>query len=59
MARAKGCHAYAEFIANDLGYADPVPLSPTDEAAELKRQFIESTRTLAAMATRIEQLEAA
>lgn len=58
LARAKGCHAYAEFIAADLGYAAPQPLEPKDEAAELRRQFIESTRTLAAMAARIEQLEA-
>jgi len=58
LARAKGCHAYAEFVAADMGYAAPVPLEPKDEAAELRRQFIESTRTLAAMAARIEQLEA-
>jgi hypothetical protein len=58
LARSKGCHAYAEFVAADMGYAAPVPVEPKDEAAELKRQFIESTRALAAMAARIEQLEA-
>ena len=59
MARTKGCHAFAEFMNADLGYAAPVPLEPKDEAAELKRQFIESTRALAAMAARIEKLETA
>lgn len=54
-ARGKGNHVVMQFLAADLSYAQPQPLEPRDEAAELKRQFIESTRTLAA---RIEQLEA-
>ena len=56
LARAKGCHAYAEFVAADLGYSKPVPVTPRDEVAELKRQFIESSKSMAAMAARIEQL---
>lgn len=59
LARTKGCHAYAEFVAADVGYTAPIPTDARDEAAELKRQFIESTRELAAMAARIEKLEAA
>lgn len=56
LARAKGCHAYAEFMAADLGYAKPVPVTPRDEVSELKRQFIESSKSMAAIAARIEQL---
>lgn len=57
LARDVGCHAYAEHVADSLSYADPVPVEPRDEADELRRQFIESTRTLAAMADKIETLE--
>lgn len=57
LARDVGCHAYAEHVAESLSYADPVPVEPRDEADELRRQFIESTRSLAAMADKIEALE--
>jgi hypothetical protein len=57
LARERGCHAGMSFLADSLSYAEPVPIEPRDEADELRRQFIESTRTLAAMAARIEQLE--
>lgn len=56
MARAKGCHVGMNFIARKLGYADPVPIEPEDERAKLQRVFIESTRDLARIADRIEQL---
>ncbi len=59
LARAKGCHAGMAHLAAELGYAEPSPVEPKDAAAELKRQFIESTRALAAMAARIERLEQA
>lgn len=57
MARRKGCHAAMDFICAALGYAPPVAIDRRDEAAELKRQFIEATTKLAAMAQRIEHLE--
>lgn len=57
MARDHGCHAPMRYLAATLSYAEPVPVQPRDEADELKRQFIESTRALAAMAARIESLE--
>ncbi len=56
-ARERGCHAGMQYLARTLSYADPVPLEPKDEADELRRQFIESTRALAKMAQRIEHLE--
>ncbi|MDI4633317.1 hypothetical protein J7U46_09685 [Pelomonas sp. V22] len=57
LAREKGCHAYAHFVAHTLSYAEPTPIEPRDEADELRRQFIEGTRALVAMAQRIESLE--
>ena len=57
LARARGCHAYVQFVAADLSYSEPVPIEPKDEADELRRQFIESTRALAAMAEKIEALD--
>lgn len=57
LARGNGCHAYAQHVAQALSYAEPQPVEPKDEADELRRQFIESTRALTKMAERIEQLE--
>jgi hypothetical protein len=57
LARERGCHAGMTFIARELGYADPQPIEPEDERAKLQRDFIESTKALARMAQRIEQLE--
>lgn len=57
MARERGSHVVAQYRAAVLSYAEPVPLEPKDEADELRRQFIESTRVLAKMAQRIELLE--
>lgn len=56
MGRERGCHAVMQFYADQLSYS-AAPVEPKDEADELRRQFIESTRTLAKMAQRIEQLE--
>jgi hypothetical protein len=58
MAREKGCHAGMQFVCAQLSYAEPVPIEPKDEADELRRQYIEATRTIARMAERIERLEA-
>lgn len=55
--RAAGLHAIVQYMARELGYTDPQPIEPEDERAKLQREFIASTRTLARMAERIEQLE--
>ena len=57
LGRQHGCRAPMRFLAHALSYAEPQPIQPRDEADELRRQFIESTRALAAMAARIEGLE--
>lgn len=55
-ARKVGCHAGIAFIARDAGYADPQPLNPEDEAAQLKREFIASVKASQAIAARLERL---
>jgi hypothetical protein len=57
LSRAKGCHIVAQYRAAALSYAEPVPIEPKDEADELRRQFIESTRQLSKLAERIEMLD--
>lgn len=42
LARAEGCHAYAQYTADALGYAEPVPLEPRDELGDLLRQYLSS-----------------
>lgn len=56
LGRQHGCHALVNYIAHGGVYADPVPVEPEDEVARLQREFIEATRSLSAMAQRIEQL---
>lgn len=56
-ARDRGCHIGMQYLCAELSYAEPVPIEPKDAADELKRQYIEATRTIAKMAERIERLE--
>jgi hypothetical protein len=58
MARERGCHIGIQFLCESLGYADPVPVEPRDEAAELQRQYIEAARQMGKLAERIERLSA-
>ena len=57
-ARAIGCHVGMQYLADELGYAEPQPIEPEDERAKLQREFIESTRQLAALAAQIERIGA-
>lgn len=56
MARERGCHVGMQYIAASLGYAEPVPVDPKDELAELLRQSIEATRETHRRQERIERL---
>lgn len=56
MSRAKGCHVGMNHIASVTSYAEPVPVSKEDAADQLKREFIEATNKLAAMAQQIQRL---
>lgn len=57
LARAKGCHAGFYYMADVLGYSQPTPIDPRDEVAELQRQFVAATQSMAAMVQRMEQLQ--
>jgi hypothetical protein len=57
IARVRGCHAGMHFLCAALGYAEPVPIQPKDEADELRRQVLEMGRQLQSALARIEQLD--
>lgn len=56
FARERGVHVGMQFLCDALGYADPVPIEPKDEAAELQRQYIAAAREMGRLAERIERL---
>ena len=51
-----GCHSLAAFMMRDCGYADPQPIEPEDEKAELMRQFNASAALIQKIAVRLESL---
>jgi hypothetical protein len=53
-ARKVGCHAAINYICGDAGYANPLPVEPEDEKAQLMREFIAAT---AQQKINIEKLE--
>ena len=57
LARDAGCHTGMHFLAHELSYSQPEPVTPRDEVAELQRQFLEASRAMQAMAARMEQLQ--
>ena len=56
LARDRGIHTGVNAICLALGYSEPTPIEPKDEAAELQRQYIEAARSMARMAERLEKL---
>lgn len=58
LGRQAGCHAVMTFMAHDAGYADPQPVEPEDEVARLQREFVEASKALMSMATKIESIQA-
>lgn len=56
LARNRGIHIGLQAICGHLGYADPVPIEPKDEAAQLQREYIEAVRSMAAIAARMERV---
>lgn len=57
-ARMAGYHDATDWLLAELGYAEPVPIEPADEYAELQRQFIASTETMGQLMQRMERLQA-
>lgn len=54
-ARKKGVHILAHYEARDAGYAEPQPINPEDEAAQLQREYIAAVKGMQALAERIER----
>jgi len=55
LAREKGVHILANYEARDAGYADPQPVTPEDEAAQLQREYIAATKVMQALAQRMDR----
>lgn len=58
LAKSAGNNAIMEFFAIELGYLKPVAVDPDDEIARLQREFVEATKSLHHMASRIEAISA-
>lgn len=54
-ARKAGVHILACYECRDAGYADPQPIAPEDEAAQLQREFIASVNKLEMIRKRMER----
>lgn len=54
-ARKAGVHVLAAYEMRDAGYADPQPVAPEDEAAQLQREYIAAVKTMAAIQARMDR----
>jgi hypothetical protein len=52
--RDAGCHSIANYFAQDSGYAQPVPVSPADEKADLERKAIDAVSQFRVLVERYE-----
>ncbi|NII54375.1 hypothetical protein [Luteibacter sp. SG786] len=52
-ARAQGIHTLMFYEARDSGYAEPTPVTPEDENAQLMREFIAATKVLESIQNRM------
>lgn len=57
LSRAKGKHEAFAYMAQLLGYAQPVPIEPRDELAELQRQSAATPESLQGIVSRMEALQ--
>ena len=57
LARERGCHIGATYLMRELGYADPVPVEPRDEMAELQRNFMAAVDMQRQILERMEHLQ--
>lgn len=55
MARKGGVHILASYEMRDAGYADPLPIAPEDEAAQLQREYIAAVKAMTALQARIDR----
>lgn len=54
-ARKQGVHILAAYEMRDAGYADPLPITPEDEAAQLRREYIAAVKAMSAIQSRIDR----
>lgn len=52
-ARKQGAHILATYEMRDAGYADPLPIAPEDEAAQLQREYIAAVKAMGELQARI------
>lgn len=55
-ARAAGFHGAMDLIATDCGYMRPEPVAPTDELAQLQREYIAAVKQLQVLTQRMERV---
>lgn len=55
-ARKKGVHILAHHEARDAGYAEPKPLNPESEHAQLQREYIAAVRNMQELTERMAHL---
>lgn len=53
--REANCHVAMTYLARGADYEAPLPVDPETETQRLQREFIEATRTLAQLSSRIEK----
>lgn len=58
LAKDAGCHEGMEYLNRALSYAKPVSIEPVDEFAQLQKDFIEASKHMTLIATRLEHLQA-
>jgi hypothetical protein len=56
MGHGAGFHGVMQFLAESIGYSEPVPTDPRDELAELLKETITLRKQLAVQNERIERL---
>lgn len=55
-ARKVGVHILASYEMRDAGYADPQPVNPEDEQAQLQREYIAAVKSMSAIQARLDRL---
>lgn len=55
QARIAGVHILASYEMRDAGYADPLPITPEDEAAQLQREYIAAVKAMSALQSRMDR----
>lgn len=54
-ARVENVHILASFEMREAGYADPQPITPEDEAAQIQREFIQASKHMTSLFSRMER----